>query len=54
VFSREEEKKDITTSLRMIQVSMDEEISSEKYDLWLRSGVRPYFTPGCDKGSKRP
>ncbi len=37
--SRKEESNNKTTSLRMIQVSTDGEISSEKYDLWLCGGV---------------
>jgi len=52
--SRKEESNNKTTSLRMIQVSMDGEIFSEKYDLWPHSGVRPYFTLECNKGFKRP
>jgi hypothetical protein len=42
------------TSLRIIQVTTGGEISSEKYGLWLRGEVKPYFTSRCNKGSKRP
>ncbi len=40
---RKQKAETFVTILKMIQVTTDGDISSEKYDLWLRDGVRPYL-----------